>query len=397
MKKLKIFIWEGLDLTGMNRKGIYSALTRHEVLLRLQSVNITVTKIERRILLNLFNRVSQRDISALVRQFATLLSAKIPLTNIIEIILRENKNILLSGILQSVQDDLAQGNTLSSSLSHYSEYFNHLTINLIKHSEEIGTLEQTFLNLADYFEKKLTLHKTLKGMLYYPLFVLGTCIMTMSFLLAYIVPQFATLFQTFNTQLPLYTRLVMHASQSVQNFSGYLILGLLFAFILFSKLNRLLGLTLLLRDLALHLPFIRRIFKQLVITRITRALATSLSVGIPLLEALTSVIAITNHKLYAKAILQARSDLLTGQPFYITLKNTKLFSNTMLGMIAIGEESGKLVPMLNKIANIHEQELEYLFNHLSKLLEPALMIFLGAIIGFFVYAIYLPIFKLGGL
>jgi type IV pilus assembly protein PilC len=394
--KLTLFHWYGVNIKGIHIQGRHYAPDLASALQQLQTQGITLIKIKKSIFCSVFNQINSKDITILLQNIATLLKVGIELPQALDVIASEHKKIALVTLVQSLKIYLTQGHAFHYAIAKYSRFFDELTVNLIKHSEETGELEKALTHLANYAEKKATLKKNLLQLMFYPIVILCTFLITSSIFLIYIVPQFATLYQTFNTMLPCSTKLIIRLSGFLEDKGFYYFLSCtIVSFVLFILVRR--NSLKLFQKLTMKIPFIYTVQQKILIARIARILGTSLNSGIAINNALTSVVTLLQSPLQKKLFLEAQASIASGQSLYIAFKTTKLFPSSVIAMLAIGEASGTLANILLKIASNFEKELENLTINLSRWLEPAIILVLGIIIGFFVLSMYLPIFKLGAL
>jgi type IV pilus assembly protein PilC len=392
-----LFDWVGINSLGLRVKGKLSALSAQDAQIQLSRRGIESIRINKDYFALLFNKgLKQSEVVLLLQYIATMLLAGVTLPQAINIILKDNPTRALQDLLLCCKEDLIQGKPFYTSLAKFPKYFNSLSIGLIKNSEETGTLDITLKKLADYQEKKLTSHINLRRALYYPIGVLALCAIVVVVLLIFIVPQFVTLFQTFNSKLPFCTQLVINVSKLVQDYGFVFIFTIVLVWIicsLFIKKSKKCSYGIEL--LKLKCPFFGKMLQKVIVARLIRTLSTTLSVGVPLMDALAALVSIANHPFYRQAIIKVRAEIAAGQSLHHAIHLVGVFPGRVVQLIAIGEEAGTLDQMLDKLACFYEEEVDYSMANLNKLVEPAIMIFLGSIIGFFVMTMYLPIFKLG--
>ncbi len=392
--RLALFHWYGVNTEGIRVDGIHCATDQQTLLQQLQAQEITLIKIKKLFFRSYFNQLKAKDITTLLRNIATLLKVGIELTQALEIIACEHKKLALGWLMQALKIQLTQGNPFHYAISKHPNLFDALTVNLVKQSEETGQLEKTLTHLANYSERKAILKKNLVQLMFYPIVIFCTFIITSSIFLIYIVPQFATLYQTFNTALPSSTKLIINLSVFLQDKGFYCFLvAAIVAYIAVMVVRQ----KQLLQLITTRIIFISKIQQKMLIARTTRMLGTSLASGISISDALNSVLTLVQLPVQKKLFLKAEASILTGQSLANAFKETQLFPVSVIAMLAIGEASGTLANILLNIASDFEHELENLTINLSRWLEPAIILLLGLLIGFFVLSMYLPIFKLGAL
>jgi len=397
---VELFAWEGANRNGGRVKGELSA--RSEVLaraeLRRQGI-VKVIKIKKKAKPLFTQRkkpIKAKDIAVLSRQLATMLSAGVPLVQAFDIMGRGHENPSMREMLFAIKTDLEGGTTLRESLAKYPNHFDELYCNLVHAGEQAGVLETLLHKVADYQEKTESLKGKIKKALFYPIAVIVVAVIVTAILLMFVVPQFEELFRGFGADLPVFTRWVIGLSQWLQAW-WHVTLGIAFvAGVIFSRLKqRSLAFNHWLDRLVLRIPIIGLILHKAAVARFARTLSTMSAAGVPLVEALRSVAGATGNVVYSEAILNIRDEVATGNQLQLAMRESDLFPNMVIQMVAIGEESGSLDSMLAKVADFFEQEVDNAVDALSTLLEPLIMVVLGVVVGGLVVAMYLPIFKLG--
>ncbi len=358
----------------------------------------SVYKQDRQSLIKFERKILAVDIAHFTRYLATLMSAGLPLVNALEIIAQSHEKPTMQNLLLNIKTAVMSGQAFSEVLECYPHYFNQLYCGLIAASLQCGTLDMMLTGIADHFEKSAALKKKIKKAMIYPAAILAVSCIVSALLLIFVVPEFETLFSAYDAKLPPFTRMILNLSTNLQNY-GWFILGFLFTVFFSFKYAAKHSPTLqyFLDRTSLKLLIFGPLMQKTVIARITRTLSTTLAAGVPLIDALTTVANAAGNRVFKKAILQVRNEVTTGQNLNQALKSTQLFPPMVIQMVTIGEESGSLEDMLNKVANYYEGEVDQLVANLSSLVEPAIMLILGVIIGSFVLAMYIPIFKLGSI
>lgn len=397
-----IFIWEGKNKQGAKVAGEITTTTMMVAKAELRQRGITTTKIRKKPK-PLFGgtgakKVKSADIAIFTRQMATMINAGIPIVQTIEILSRSVSNPTFRDILTNIKVDIESGTSFSESLRKHPEQFNDLFANLVSAGEQSGSLDNMLARIADYREKTESVKAKIKKALFYPTAVVAVAILITAGLLIFVVPQFAEIFRDFGADLPLATRVVMNLSEFFQSY-WYLIFGAIggavYALIRAKKTS--VTFSRKLDSLSLRLPIVGNILNKAAIARFARTLSTTFAAGLPLVDALTAVSGATGNAVFADATLKIRDEVSTGQQMQYALQNTALFPIMVTQMIAIGEESGSLEFMLAKVADFYEEEVDNAVANLSSLLEPLIMVILGVLIGGLVIAMYMPIFKLGGI
>jgi type IV pilus assembly protein PilC len=291
--------------------------------------------------------------------------------------------------------DVQSGSTFADSLAKQPLYFNDLYCSLVRAGENAGVLETMLDKIAAYLEKAESLKAKVKKAMTYPTIVLVFAFVVTAVLLIYVIPTFEGLFKGFGADLPALTKLVIQVSNVFQTY-WYLIfgipVGLVVGFIELRKRSR--PFYILVDKALLQIPLIGEVVKTAANARFARTLSTMFDGGVPLVEALTSVAGATGNYVYEQAVLQMREAVSIGQQLNFAMRQSKIFNDMVVQMVAIGEESGALGTMLGKVADFYEEEVDNKVDTLTTFIEPALMGFLAVVVGGLVIAMYLPIFKL---
>jgi len=399
LKQPDTFIWTGTDKRGVRVKGQSRGSTPSLIKANLRKQGIKPIKIKKQS--TLFQstgkkRITPKDIAVFFRQLATMLSAGVPLVQSFEIIGRGHENAGMRELLLNIKAEVESGTSLSESLAKHPIYFDDLVVSLVGAGEQAGALENLLDKIATYKEKTEILKAKIKKAMFYPTAVIVVAFIVTAILLIFVVPQFEELFSSFGADLPAFTRVVVNMSEFMQEYwwivAGIAVGGiysLLQAKKRSRKFNRALD------RLVLKMPIIGPIMHKAAVARYARTLGTMFAAGVPLVEGLEAVAGATGNVVYSDAVLMIRDSVATGQQLTFAMNQTALFPNMVEQMVAIGEESGSLDEMLNKVADFYEQEVDDAVDALSSLLEPLIMSILGILIGGLVVAMYLPIFKMG--
>jgi len=393
------FVWEGTDRNGARIKGEISARTETMARADVRRQGVKIIRIKKKAA-PLFSpgkrKILPKDIAIFSRQLATMLTAGVPLVQAFEIVGRGHENPSMQDLLMTIKADIEGGNPLAESLGKHPEYFDELFCNLVHSGEQAGVLESLLHKIADYKEKTESIKAKIKKALTYPTAVMVIAFIVTAVLLVFVVPQFEELFKGFGAELPAFTQMVVNMSRFMQAY-WWMILGVLIGIgFVFNKLKKSSkafnhGLD----RLVLKIPVVGDIIRKAAIARFSRTLSTMSAAGVPLVEALQSVSGATGNVVFGDAILLMRDEVSTGQQLQLTMRQSGIFPNMVVQMVAIGEESGSLDSMLSKVADFYEEEVDNAVDSLSSLLEPMIMAVLGVIVGGLIIAMYLPIFKLG--
>ncbi len=341
--------------------------------------------------------ITTKDIAIFSRQLATMMKAGVPMVQAFDIVGQGHSNPSMAKLIFQVKLDVEAGGTLASALAQHPAYFDDLFVSLVDAGEQSGALETLLEKVATYKEKSEALKNKIKKAMTYPISVLVVAVVVSAILLIFVVPTFAEMFEGFGAELPAFTLFVVNLSDTlVNNVWTFIavIAGTIFGFKqakIRSKAFRE-----FLDKLALKLPAVGLLTTNAAIARFSRTLATMFAAGVPLVEAMESVAGAAGNSVYQKAILQVRDDISSGTTLQVSLaQNKNLFPNMLIQMVGIGEESGALDEMLNKVAEYYEEAVDDAVDNLTAMLEPLIMSFLAVVIGGLVIAMYLPIFKMG--
>ena len=396
----RVFIWYGVDQYGNKANGELQALSLSRARVYLRKQGITLKKIRRKP--TRFRarkqKITSREITLFTRQLATMVRAGIPLIQSLNVIAEGLENIAMQTVILNIRNEVTDGNMLSTGLRKHPQIFDKLFCNLVEAGEQSGSLDTMLDRLAIYKEKSERIKTRIQKALYYPATVIAISAVVMLILLLKVIPQFESLFNNFNAELPAVTRAVLELSGWVQQ-GWWLIVSLitLIPLLLIRKYRSSATFAYRFDALMLKLPVIGSILRKSSIARFSRTLATSFTSGVPLVESLTSAAGAAGNRVFIQAIIQARDSISMGQQLNFALKTTQVFPLMVTQMISIGEESGSLDTMLNKVADFYEEEVDDAVENMTSLLEPIVVAVLGVMVGGLVLAMYLPIFKMGSL
>ena len=394
------FIYEGKDKTGKTVKGEMSGQSDALVKAVLRKQGIMPTKVRKKPKPLLGSgggkAITPKDITVFSRQLATMMSSGVPLVQAFEIVGRGHENAKMQDLILGIKADVEAGNTLTEALKKRPLQFNDLYCNLVEAGEHAGILEGILHKVAAYMEKTEALKSKIKAALFYPAAVIVVSFIVVLILMIFVIPQFQDLFSSFGADLPALTQFLIDTSKWFQA-NWYLliagIVGTVFGFIELRKSSVVFGH--FLDRYSLKVPIIGNILEKSAIARFARTLETMFSAGTPLVEAMNSVAGACGNIVFYHACIQIRDSISTGTQLQVSMRDTGLFPNMVIQMVAIGEESGAIDAMLGKVADWYEQEVDDAVEALTSLLEPAIMAFLGVVIGGIVIGMYLPIFKMG--
>ena len=394
-----VFKWEGTDRKGSKVKGELNgqnpALIKAQ--LRKQGINPTkVTKKGKDLFGGAGKKIKPMDIALFTRQMATMMKAGVPLLQSFDIIGEGFDNPNMRKLVDEVKMEVAAGNSFASSLRKKPQYFDDLYCNLVDAGEQSGALETLLDRIATFKEKTEALKAKIKKALNYPIAVIVVAIIVTAILLIKVVPQFEAVFNGFGAELPAFTQVVVNMSRGLQDY-WYLFLGAILAavFAFQESHKRSEAFRNWMDRTMLKLPIVGDIMYKATVARFARTLATTFAAGVPLVESLDSVAGASGNVVFRTAIGTIKQDVSSGTQLNFAMRSTGIFPSLAIQMTAIGEESGALDTMLDKVASFYEAEVDNAVDGLTALMEPMIMAVLGVLVGGLIIAMYLPIFQLG--
>ena len=394
-----IFTWSGTDKTGRSSKGEIHAVSMAMAKAQLRRQGIkpkTVRKKPKPLFGGKGKPIKPADIATFTRQMATMMKAGVPLVQSFELVAEGADKPRMRELITEIKNDVASGSGLAPSLAKHPRYFDDLYCSLVGSGEDSGTLEVMLDRVATYKEKTEQLKAKIKKALTYPTAVVIVAIIVTGILLVRVVPTFAETFRGFGSDLPAFTLFVLSISEFVQKWWFIILVGLIAMVFAFREAKlRSVPFAEFLDRTALRLPVVGTIVHDAVVARFSRTLATTFAAGVPLVDALDSTAGAAGNSVYAKGIRQIRDDVTTGTTLTQATKSTGLFPSLLTQMMSIGEESGALDDMLDKVATHYEEAVDNAVDSLSSLMEPMIMSILGILVGGLMLAMYLPIFLLG--
>lgn len=397
---LPTFIYEGIDRKGQKIKGEMTGknLALTKVVLRKQGINVTKIYQKKKNVLEFLNKRSVKtlDITIFTRQLATMMKAGVPLVQSFEIVAEGLDNPAMREVVLGIKGEVEGGNTFAGALKKYPQYFDDLFCSLVASGEQSGALETMLDRIAIYKEKSELLKQKIKKAMKYPMAVLIVAFIVTVILMVKVVPVFQDLFSSFGADLPAFTQMVINMSKWMQAYwyVVIIIVGVVVGVFIEAK-KRSKAFRDFLDRAALKAPIVGDLVYKAIIARYSRTLATTFAAGVPLIDALESTAGATNNVIYYNAVMRIREDVSTGQQLQFAMRTTNLFPSMAIQMVAIGEESGALDAMLDKVATHFENEVDNAVDGLTSMMEPLIMAVLGVLVGGLVIAMYLPIFKMG--
>ncbi|RME82234.1 MAG: type II secretion system F family protein [Zetaproteobacteria bacterium] len=390
------FRYEGRTRDGRVLKGELEAPNRDVAAAMLRRQGLVEFKVRKKPKeIEIFpEKPTEKDITVFLRQLATMINAGIPLVQAFELGERGAEKKSMRKLLGEVRKDLEEGNPLADALRKHPEYFDRLTVALVRAGEQGGILDSILLRLAEYKEKTMAIKGKVKSAMVYPISIIVVAFVVTAILMIFVIPQFAEMFKDFGAELPGPTKVTIAISHAFVEY-WYLVFGAPVALVLAIRqiyktpqgryqLDRLL----------LNLPVLGDVLRKAAVARFSRTFGTLIAAGVPILEAMDTVAETAGNVIVEEVIKNAKGAIQEGQSLVDPLEASGIFPVMVTQMIRIGEESGALEEMLNKIADFYEQEVDAAVEAMSSLMEPFIMAFLGVVIGGLVISMYLPIFQM---
>jgi type IV pilus assembly protein PilC len=398
------FSWEGKTRTGAMQKGEMEAPSEAAVTATLRRQGILPAKIKERgkgldieiKIPGMQPKITTKDLVVFTRQFATMIDAGLPLVQCLDILGRQQDNKTFKKILVAVKESVESGSTFAEALKKHPKAFDDLYVNLVAAGEVGGILDTILNRLAAYIEKALKLKKKVKSAMTYPTTIVGIAFVVIAVILIFVIPAFEKMFADFGGSLPMPTQIVINISNFIQSYILVMIAGIVIFIAGFKRFYRTPKGRELIDDVALKLPIMGILIRKVAVAKFTRTLGTMMSSGVPILDGLDIVAKTAGNKTVEKAIYRVKQSISEGKSIAEPLEKSGVFPPMVCQMIAVGEQSGALDTMLNKIADFYDDEVDDAVGNLTAMMEPLLMLFLGTTVGGLVIAMYLPIFKLAG-
>ena len=397
----KTFAYKAKDCSGQVLTGSILADNEHAVAIHIREKGYFITQIKEQdgtssisSFVDNFKSISLKEIAIVCRLFSTMIDAGLPLISCLDVLIEQTDNPRMKKALQDVYKKVKEGETLSRSLSDHPRIFPSLMVNLVEAGEVGGVLDAVLGRLANHFEKEHKMNEKIKSALTYPAVVSVMAVLVVVFILTFVLPTFVGMFAGMNKELPLLTRLLLAVSGFLRNYAPFLVVavmagayGLLMAYRQ-ERYRRIFD------GLLLRIPAVGMLFRKIGIARFSRTLSTLLHGGVPIITALEVVQKTIGNLSMMEALQQAQSGIKEGISLATTLAQSKVFTPMVIQMVSIGEESGALDKMLEKIADFYESDVDDVVSRLSSIIEPVIIGVLGVVIGVIVVAIMVPMFDL---
>lgn len=396
---MAVFAWEGKNRKGEVKKGEMEAVNETAVNAALSRQGIVASLVKVKTSDSKALKTKKVDTKALViftRQFSTMIDAGLPLVQCLEILSSQQEDKSFKAVLTQVKGDVESGSTFADALKKHPKVFDDLYVNLVAAGEVGGILDTILNRLAAYIEKAMKLKAQVKGAMVYPVSIIVIASAVVSGLLIFVIPIFAGIFADFGQALPMPTQIVIGISNILKKYILLILGGLFGAYYGFKKYYATDGGRKVVDELALKIPVMGDLIRKVAVAKFTRTLGTMITSGVPIMDGLEIVARTAGNKTIEAAIMKTRESISAGKTIAEPLGQSGVFPSMVVQMISVGEATGALDNMLNKIADFYDDEVDAAVEAMTALMEPALMAFLGVVVGGIIIAMYLPIFKLAG-
>jgi type IV pilus assembly protein PilC len=397
---MPIYTYVGKTKRGRVLKGELEAADERVARVQLKRRNIDVTKLKQKPK-DLFENVSflqpkvtKKDLVIFTRQFSTMIDAGLPLVQGLTILAEQNENKTFRNMLKQITKDVEGGSTLADALNKHPNVFDALFVNLVAAGEVGGILDTILQRLAAYIEKAERLRSKVKGALVYPIAVLVVGLLVMAVIMIFVIPVFQEMFSASGSGLPALTQLVINISNFIKGNIHFIIGGLIVFIWIFRRYRKTSSGRKTVDMFSLKLPIFGELIRKVAVARFTRTLGTMISSGVPILDALDITARTAGNVMVEEVIYDARTSIAEGQSIAEPLSESEIFPGMVTQMISVGESTGALDAMLEKIANFYDDEVDAAVTALTSLLEPLMMLFLAGALGPIIIAMYLPIFQM---
>jgi type IV pilus assembly protein PilC len=399
---MAVYQWVGKNRKDEVQKGELEAVSEEAVKAQLTRQRITPTKVKKKSK-DLFEnvtflqpKVKERDVMLFARQFSTMIDAGLPIIQCLDILYSQQGNATFKKMLKEIKESVEGGATLAEALKKFPKQFDSLFVNMIAAGEAGGILDGILRRLAAYMEKAAKLKSQVKGAMTYPIVTLIIAVVVLAVILVFVIPVFEEMFADFGGELPIPTQIVVAMSDMVKSKIVYIIIGLFLFIIAFKKFHGTEKGREFVDKMLLKIPVFGDLLRKVAVAKFTRTMGTMLSSGVAILEALDIVAKTAGNKTVEKAIYSVRKGIAEGRTMADPLAQSGVFPSMVCQMISVGESTGALDAMLEKIADFYDEEVDQAVENLTALIEPFMLVFLGVTIGGLVVAMYLPIFKMAG-
>ncbi|MDY6832180.1 MAG: type II secretion system F family protein [Thermodesulfobacteriota bacterium] len=399
---MALYLWEGKRKDQATQKGEMEAPNEEAVRAQLQRLRITPTKVKKKPK-DLFENVSflqpkvkEENVIIFARQFSTMIDAGLPIVQCLDILFSQEDNPTFRKILKSIKASVEGGQTLADAMKQFPDQFDNLFVNMIAAGEAGGILDVILKRLSAYMEKAAKLKRQVKGAMMYPLITLSIAVLVVIVILVFVIPVFQEMFADFGKELPAPTQFVIFLSDTVKAQIHFIIIAFVLLVLAYRQFYKTEKGRLFMDGLFLKFPIVGVLLRKVAVSRFTRTMGTMLASGVSILDALDIVARTAGNKVVENAVFKVRSGIAEGRTMADPLLESGVFPSMVCQMISVGESTGALDAMLEKIADFYEEEVDAAVESLTSAIEPLMMVFMGGLIGGLVVSMYLPVFQLAG-
>jgi len=397
-----VYLWKGRTTAGEIQTGELTFDSQDEVLAALRKKRIIITSVREKprdlkfTLPKIGSGVSTRDLAIFTRQFATMINAGLPLVQCLDILSKQTEKEDFRAVIAQTIRDVEAGTTLAEALAkkENNKVFDELFVNMVEAGEAGGILDDILQRLATFIEKAEALKRKIQGAMVYPAVVMTVACLATAFMLIFIIPTFARMFTAFGGDLPLPTKIVMGLSSFLRSYWWVMLGGIVGSIVMIRRYYTTEQGHMQIDKLLLRVPVLGDVIRKGAVARFTRTLGTLISSGVPILTGLEITARTAGNRVVQEAIMAARASIREGETISAPLKQSNVFPPMVVQMISVGEETGALDDMLTRIADFYDSEVDTAVDALTSLIEPVMIVFMGAVVGGMVIAMYLPMFKL---
>jgi len=395
---MAVFAYRGRSTSGAV-SGEIEADSRPAAVAQLRARGIVATAVQERqaraaAVKKISGKVRDKDLAIYTRQFSTMVDAGLPIAQCLAILSEQGESKALRDVTGKIAREVEGGATLAESFRKYPKVFNDLFTNMLQVGESGGVLDIVLQRLSGYIEKAAKLKAKVKGAMVYPVTIMGVAVLVIVFMMIFVIPTFAKMFEGLGAGLPLPTKIVMVLSEFTQKYILFLIVGIAAIIYAIKRYYNTDQGSKVIDTFLLKVPVIGMLIRKVAVARFTRTLGTLISSGVPILEGLLITARSAGNRVVEREVMQARNAVTAGRTLSEPLRGSTVFPPMVVHMINVGENTGALDQMLSKIADFYDDEVDTAVGALTSLLEPIMIVFLGVVVGGLVVAMYLPIFKL---
>ena len=394
---MPLYTYKARTVAGESQSGEINAATEADVVGQLRRRRLVVVSVKEKpkeLKLSFGRKVKTKDLVLFTRQFATMINAGLPLVQSLDILAAQQPNKRAAEKIHAVLSDVESGSTLADAMRRHKDFFSEIYVNMVAAGEAGGILDVILLRLAEYLEAADKLRRKVKGAMFYPATVLSFAGLAIAALLIFVIPTFAGFFESANVPMPLPTRFVMGLSDFLISYWWAVAAALAGVGWLIRAYRKTPAGKLTTDRLLLRIPILGGVIRKAAIARFSRTLGTLVQSGVPILDGLEITARTAGNRVVEDAVMKSRASIAGGETISEPLKRSDVFPPMVVQMINVGEQTGGLDDMLSKIADFYDEEVDSSVSALTSIIEPVMIVFLGAIVGGMVVAMYLPIFDI---